>query len=170
MAEGEAVADDYASLRLTLRAHPLALLRASLPARPAIVPAARLAGLADGRRVAVAGLVLVRQRPGTAKGVIFMTIEDETGVANLIVWPATFARLRPVVLGGRLVIAGGRLQKQGLVIHVIVDRMIDRSDLLAALAAGADPSPEPAAAGGPPPRPVARREPPAKSFPSRDFH
>ena len=85
MTLGHQVAEDYANLRLSLRAHPLACCAAFLPRR--IVPAERLAALGNGRRVEVAGLVLVRQRPGTASGVIFITLEDETGIANLVVWP-----------------------------------------------------------------------------------
>ena len=86
MTLGQEVAEDYANLRLSLRAHPLALLRRG--SGGAWSAAARLAALDDGRRVEVAGLVLVRQRPGTASGVIFITLEDETGVANLVVWPS----------------------------------------------------------------------------------
>jgi len=132
MTLGHQVAEDYANLRLSLRAHPLGLLRPWLDKR--IVPAARLAGLANGRRVEVAGLVLVRQRPGTASGVIFVTLEDETGVANLVVWPKVFERFRRVVLGAQLMVVRGPVQKEGLVIHVIAERLIDRSDLLRRLA------------------------------------
>jgi hypothetical protein len=74
--------------------------------------------------------VLVRQRPGTASGVIFVTLEDETGVANLVVWPAMFERFRRVVLGAQLMLVRGKVQKEGLVIHVVAERMEDRSDLL----------------------------------------
>jgi error-prone DNA polymerase len=125
---GEEVLEDYANLRLTLRTHPLALLRGFLP--PRVVKAEQLAGIDDGRRVEVAGLVLVRQRPGTASGVIFVTLEDETGVANLVVWPAMFERFRRVVLGAQLMAVRGKVQKEGLVIHVVAERMEDRSDLL----------------------------------------
>jgi error-prone DNA polymerase len=93
--------------------------------------------LAPGRRVKVAGLVLVRQRPGSASGVIFMTLEDETGIANLVVWPPVFERFRRTVMGGRLVECQGRLQREGGVIHVIADRLVDRSALLSSLAHGA---------------------------------
>ena len=99
-----------------------------------MVAAERLAALDDGRRVAVAGLTLVRQRPGTASGVIFITLEDETGIANLVVWPKMFERFRRVVLGAQLMVVEGRLQKEGLVIHVVAERLIDRSDLLRRLA------------------------------------
>ena len=128
MTEGQHVAEDYASLNLTLRAHPLSLLRGHLAGR--VIKAADLLGIDDGRFVEVAGLALVRQRPGTASGVIFITIEDETGVANLVVWPAVFERFRRVVLGAQLLVVRGKVQKEGLVIHVVAAHMEDRSDLL----------------------------------------
>jgi error-prone DNA polymerase len=133
MTLGQEVAEDYANLRLTLRAHPLALLRGFLPER--VVKAERLAAIDDGRRVEVAGLTLVRQRPGTASGVIFITLEDESGIANLVVWPAVFERFRRVVLGAQLMMVRGKLQKEGIVIHVVADALIDRTDLLRRLAA-----------------------------------
>ena len=132
MTLGQEVAEDYANLRLTLRCHPLALLRPWLPGR--VIKAERLAEIDDGRYVEVAGLVLVRQRPGTASGVIFVTIEDESGVANLVVWPKVFERYRRVVLGAQLMTVRGKVQKEGLVIHVIADTLIDRTDLLRRLA------------------------------------
>lgn len=132
MTLGQEVAEDYANLRLTLRRHPLALLRRFLDRR--VVKAERLAEIDDGRRVEVAGLALVRQRPGTASGVIFITIEDESGVANLVVWPAVFERFRRVVLGAQLLVVRGKVQKEGLVIHVVADQLIDRTDLLRRLA------------------------------------
>ena len=132
MTLGQEVAEDYASLRLTLRRHPLALLRPWLDRR--VVKAERLAAIDDGRRVEVAGLVLVRQRPGTASGVIFITIEDESGVANLVVWPAVFERFRRIVLGAQLMAVRGKVQKEGLVIHIVAETLIDRTDLLRRLA------------------------------------
>jgi error-prone DNA polymerase len=131
MTLGEEVAQDYANLRLSLRCHPMALLRPWLG--PRVVRAEQLDGFANGRRVEVAGLALVRQRPGTASGVIFVTIEDETGVANLVVWPSVFERYRRVVLGAQLLVVRGKMQREGIVIHVVADAMIDRSDLLARL-------------------------------------
>ena len=109
---------------MSLRCHPLALLRPELETR-AVVPCTRLADLAPERPVTVAGLVLARQRPGTAKGVIFMTLEDETGIANLIVWADVFERFRRTVVSARLLICTGRLQREGLVIHVIANRLED---------------------------------------------
>ncbi len=131
---GEHVVNDYRFLSLSLKAHPLAFLRRGLD-KAGVAPADRLAVLATGRVVEVAGLVLVRQRPGSAKGVIFMTIEDETGVANLIVWPKVFERLRGVVIGARLVRARGRLQREAGVVHVVVDEVVDETRRLAALSA-----------------------------------
>src|SRR6266705_6846064 len=90
---GEHVVEDYATTGLTIKRHPLAFLRAEL-AREGLVAAADLATLPIDRRLAIAGLVLIRQRPGSANGVVFITLEDETGIANLIVWPAVLERFR----------------------------------------------------------------------------
>ncbi|WP_407825927.1 OB-fold nucleic acid binding domain-containing protein [Azospirillum argentinense] len=131
---GEAVVEDYRSLSLTLRAHPLALLRPRLRDL-GYTPARGLESLADGKRVGIAGLVLVlvRQRPGTASGVVFVTLEDETRHANLVVWSAVFDRYRRVLLGARMMGAWGRVQKEGEVIHVVADHLIDLSGLAAEL-------------------------------------
>jgi error-prone DNA polymerase len=129
---GEQVVQDYKELRLTLRQHPLALLRPKL--RTIGVAQARdLKTLPDNRKVTIAGLVLVRQRPGTASGVIFATIEDETGVGNIIIWPKVFERYRRIVLGARLLGVEGVLQREGLVIHVIANRLTDHTDMLSEL-------------------------------------
>jgi error-prone DNA polymerase len=138
---GEHVVNDYRSLSLSLKAHPLAFLRAELAAR-SITLAGRLADIPSGRRLSVAGLVLVRQRPGTAQGVIFATLEDETGIANIIVWPKVFERYRPIVLGSRLLKVTGRLQSEQGVIHIVAERLEDWSSLLARL------SDEPIGTGG----------------------
>ncbi|MDF2766618.1 MAG: error-prone polymerase, partial [Rhodospirillales bacterium] len=130
---GEEVLDDYRSLRLTLKAHPMKLLRDD-PAMANVVTAAGLKEHPEGR-VTVAGLVLVRQRPGTASGVIFATIEDETGVSNLIIWPRTFETFRREVLASSLMRVEGKLQREGLVMHVIADRIDDLSHLLRELGA-----------------------------------
>src|SRR5215471_9526616 len=129
MALGEHVVADYRHLQLSLKAHPVAFLRADLAAR-GILRHEQLATIPSGRRVTVAGLVLVRQRPGTASGVIFMTLEDETAIANVIVWPKIFETFRPVVLGTRLVSVTGMLQNEAGVIHVVADRLDDLSPLL----------------------------------------
>ncbi|MFN0043183.1 MAG: error-prone DNA polymerase [Alphaproteobacteria bacterium] len=133
MTMGEQIMADYASLRLSLRAHPLTLLRARLD-RDGIVPCAHLAAIESGRRTRVAGIVLVRQRPGSANGVIFATLEDETGIANVIVWPDTFERYRAVVLGARLLSVAGRVQREGIVTHVIAETLADLTGHLAELA------------------------------------
>ena len=129
---GEHVVNDYRYLSLSLKAHPLSFLRAELAQRR-IVPAVALRDVANGRRATVAGLVITRQRPGTASGVIFMTLEDETDIANVIVWPKVFERFRPVVLGARLVAVTGKVQSESGVIHVITDKIEDLTPMLAAL-------------------------------------
>ncbi len=123
---GEHVVQDYASVRLSLKAHPMSFLRAEMTGR-GVVTNDQLGALPVDRRVKLAGLVLVRQRPGTASGVIFATIEDETGIANIIVWPKVFEQHRKIVLGSRLLGVAGRLQREGLVIHVIADTLEDLS-------------------------------------------
>ena len=132
---GEEVVDDFTSLRLSLRAHPVALLRPRLAERgwgtTEILGTARA-----GRRVRLSGLVLVRQRPGTAKGVIFITLEDEVGVANLIVWPPVFEAHRRVVLGAKLLGVVGRIQREGIVVHVVVEELVDLTCDLASLTDG----------------------------------
>ena len=97
---------------------------------PACVEAARLRSLPTGAVVAVAGLVLVRQRPGTAKGVVFLTLEDETGVANIVVWAKTFERFRREVTAGRLLRVTGKIQNEEGVVHVIAGMIEDISNLL----------------------------------------
>jgi error-prone DNA polymerase len=141
MPPGEQVIEDYRHLHLSLKAHPVSFLRADL-ARHGIVPTAQLAAIASGQRVTVAGLVLVRQRPGDAKA-IFMTLEDETGIANAILWLRTFELYRPVVLGGRLISVTGALQNESGVIHVITDRVDDLSPLLRRLSGAGAPAPSP---------------------------
>jgi error-prone DNA polymerase len=123
MSAGEEVAYDYASLRLSLKAHPLSLLRDRL-AREGVTPATRLMEMRNGDRVTVCGIALIRQRPGDS-GVIFVTLEDETGVSNIVVWPRMFERYRPVVMGARLMRVSGKLQREGIVIHVVAERMED---------------------------------------------
>ncbi len=170
MAPGEEVAHDYAALRLSLKAHPLALLRDRLD-RERVTPSAALAGMMDGARVTVCGLAIVRQRPGTASGVIFITLEDETGIANLVVWPHVFERFRREVMGARLVRVRGRLQREGIVIHVVADRLDDLTDRLRELAGPAPPSratPAPALARADEPGQAAEKM--RAIYPSRDFH
>jgi error-prone DNA polymerase len=129
---GAHVVEDYRRLSLSLKAHPVAFMRARLAAR-GIKRSDALDKIANGERVVVAGLVLVRQRPGTSKGVIFMTLEDETGVANIIVWPKAFERLRAIVIGARFVAVSGKLQSESGVIHIIAERMEDLTPMLGQL-------------------------------------
>jgi error-prone DNA polymerase len=128
---GEHVVEDYRHLSLSLKAHPVAFLRERLTARNMI----RTEELAQqsGRRVTTAGLVLVRQRPGSAKGVIFLTMEDETGVANAIIWPKVFEKLRPIVIAARFIAVTGRVQSESDVIHIIVERAEDLTPWLGLL-------------------------------------
>jgi error-prone DNA polymerase len=129
---GTHVVEDYRRLSLSLKAHPASFLRARLSAR-GILRSEVLRSVKNGERVTVAGLVLVRQRPGTAAGVIFMTLEDETGVANIIVWPKIFERLRAIVLGARFVAVTGKLQSEQGVIHIVAERMNDLTPMLGLL-------------------------------------
>ncbi|SFI40056.1 error-prone DNA polymerase [Albimonas pacifica] len=213
MTEGEEVVEDYVAARLTLRAHPVALLRARLtppgaltldgragapwPRPPACLTAAQLEAPPEKARVSVAGLVIVRQRPGSAGGVIFITLEDETGVANIVVWARVYETFRRQVIAGRLLRVTGRMQRDGAVIHVVAETIEDLSPMLDDLARGARDMPDPAGpvdevrrpvhgaargkAAAPPRDP--RRDAPSpgsparhprhqarKLFPSRDFH
>ncbi len=118
---------------LSLGRHPLAFLRMGL-SRDGVSTCAALRRLRDGARVTVAGLVLVRQKPGSAKGVMFITLEDETDTANLVVWPSLFARQRTLILQAGLMAARGRVQREGEVIHLVAEHLIDRSDLLGRVA------------------------------------
>jgi error-prone DNA polymerase len=126
---GREVVEDYRSTGLTLRRHPVSFLRADLAAQGA-VRAAELAQIRDGKRLCVAGIVLVRQKPGSAKGVMFMTIEDETGHANVIIWPSVFEAQRRLILSASMIACHGKLQREGSVIHVIADRLVDCSQML----------------------------------------
>jgi len=135
MPPGEHVVCDYRALGLSLKAHPVSFLRDHLD-RQRIIPHEALDKMKTGRRVCVAGLVLVRQRPGSAKGVIFATLEDETGVANVIIWPKVFERYRPVVLGARMIHVTGRLQNEDGVIHVVADTVNDLTGLFAMVETG----------------------------------
>jgi error-prone DNA polymerase len=126
---GEHVVEDYASLSLTLKRHPLAFLRAEL-AREGLVTAAELAHLPVDQRLAIAGIVLIRQRPGSANGVVFITIEDETGIANFIVWPTILERFRRAALGATLLRCTGKLQREESVIHIVADRLEDMTPRL----------------------------------------
>ena len=140
---GEHIIHDYATLRLSLKEHPLALLRKRLALRK-IVPNRALSEIPNKARVRVAGLVLVRQRPGTAKGVTFATLEDETGIANIVVWQKIFEAYRRPFLASRLMMVSGTLQREGLVVHVVAETVHDLSGELRYLSGDDDvlvPSP-----------------------------
>jgi error-prone DNA polymerase len=129
MTKGQEVVEDYRSQGLTLREHPVAFLRSDLEER-GIIRAADLEQTKDGRRVTIAGIVKTRQRPGSASGVLFITLQDESGNANVIVWPKLFDAQRRLVLSATMMGVRGRVQREGDVIHVIVEQVLDFSDLL----------------------------------------
>ena len=135
MGLGEEVINDYRFLALSLRAHPASFLREDLSARR-IIRNEELRARQSGSRVRVSGMVTIRQRPGSAQGVVFMTIEDETAIANIVVWPSMFERFRPIVLGARYVMVEGRVQHESGVIHVVAEQMEDLTPLLKRLAEG----------------------------------
>jgi error-prone DNA polymerase len=129
---GRDIVADYRSTGLTLGRHPLALLRARL-ADDGLVSAAELNAAPHGVHAACAGIVINRQRPGSAKGVVFVTLEDETGQANIVVWQSVAESCRRPLLGSRLLEISGRVQREGQVVHLVAERMRDRSALLGAL-------------------------------------
>jgi error-prone DNA polymerase len=129
---GQAIAYDYRALGLTLGRHPFALLRAQLLQRR-LLPAAVLQRYRDGQLARACGLVTVRQRPGTAKGVLFVTLEDESGYTNVIIWPSLLERQRKEALGASLLAVYGVWQRQGEVAHLVAQRLVDLSQLLGSL-------------------------------------
>jgi error-prone DNA polymerase len=132
MTAGGEVVEDYGHVGLTLRDHPLAFLRADLRTRRIIT--CREAMLArDGRWVETAGLVLVRQMPGSAKGVMFITLEDESGIANLVIWPTVFEKQRRIILSAGMMAVYGRIQREGDVVHLVAHRLTDLSQELASV-------------------------------------
>jgi single-strand DNA-binding protein len=116
-------------------------MSAAWPRPPHCLTARQLALPPDGARVAMAGIVICRQRPGTAKGVIFVTLEDETGIANIVVWARTFERYRRAVIAGRALRVTGRIQRDGDVVHIVADRIDDISALLDEIVTCAAPAP-----------------------------
>ncbi len=132
MKAGGEVVEDYRHVGLTLRDHPVAFLRESLRHRR-IITCAEAMQSRDGRWVETAGLVLVRQRPGSAKGVMFITIEDETGIANLVVWVKVFEKFRSIVLSAGMLAIKGRIQREGDVVHLVANRLTDLSSELASV-------------------------------------
>jgi error-prone DNA polymerase len=132
MSPPQHVVEDYRTTSLSLKAHPVAFFREDL-ARAKVVPCATLKAARDRRRLAVGGLVLVRQRPGTAKGVIFMTLEDETGVANVVVWRDAFEADRRLIMTTSFLVVHGQVQREGEVVHVVAERFTDLSGRLSEL-------------------------------------
>lgn len=170
----EHVVADYQTLRLSLKAHPMVFLRSSMT-RQGFVTAADLGKIHNNRCLQLAGLVLVRQRPGSAKGVCFITLEDETGVANLVVWPKVMANYRKVIMTARLMQVTGRLQRDPVsgVTHIVVDTLQDRSDTLLRLSDRSllPPISRSDEVRNPIPAPTHRHPRNARIIPaSRDFH
>ena len=139
MKPGEEVIHDYAALSLSLKGHPVQFLRPLLQAR-GTTRACNLDGVASDHRIEVAGLVLVRQRPGTASGVIFATLEDETGIANVVIWPKLFAdeAIRKTLLSSRMLAVRGKVQSERGVVHIIAEDMEDLTPYLLDLSHGID--------------------------------
>jgi error-prone DNA polymerase len=137
----EHVVNDYQTIRLSLKAHPMGFLREHYAARK-FITADQLPGIRDGKRVSMSGLVLIRQRPGSAKGVCFITLEDETGIANLVIWPDVFDTQRKIVMGARLMCVHGIVQKDAEdgVIHVVARKLEDHTHMLRHLSDEAMPS------------------------------
>ena len=158
MALPQQVAEDYRTTSLSLKAHPLRFFRPRLEAM-GVVPAERLKALRNGRKVSVGGLVLIRQRPGTAKGVVFLTLEDETGVANAVVWKDCFDTHRRTVMSASFLVVHGKLQAADGVIHVVAERFTDLSTELAWIKEDPDA-----------PAPTVRMRTSGRLQRSRDFH
>lgn len=133
LTEGHNVVEDYGHVGLTLREHPVAFLRRDLQKRN-IVTCQKAMNGRDGRWLMTAGLVLVRQKPGSAKGVMFITIEDESGPANVVVWPSLFEKRRRFVLGSSMMAINGRIQREGDVVHLVAQQLFDLSGDLSGLA------------------------------------
>jgi error-prone DNA polymerase len=169
----EHVVNDYQTIRLSLKAHPMGFLREHYAAQK-FITADKLPGVRDGKRVSMAGLVLIRQRPGSAKGVCFITLEDETGIANLVVWPDVFDKQRKIVMGARLMCVHGIIQKDldDGVIHLVARKLEDHTHMLRHLSDELIPSTLNQGDGGGSWRPPAAAHPrDVDVIPkSRDFH
>ncbi|MBO9710499.1 MAG: error-prone DNA polymerase [Caulobacter sp.] len=152
------VAEDYRTTSLSLKAHPCGFFRPMLD-RMGVISAERLKTIKDGKRVSVAGLVLIRQRPGTAKGVVFVTMEDETGVANAVVWKDCFDANRRTVMSASFLVVHGRVQRADNVIHLVAERFTDLSAELARMREAPDA-----------PAPQVRMRKTGRLQRSRDFH
>ncbi|RWH52864.1 MAG: DNA polymerase III subunit alpha [Mesorhizobium sp.] len=172
MTSGAEVVQDYSHVGLSLRSHPMSFLRADLHRRR-IVSCAEAMEACDGRWLETAGIVLVRQRPGSAKGVMFITLEDETGIANLVVWPKVFEANRRTILSAGMIAVRGRIQREGEVVHLVAQRLTDLSAELASVGQRDAAFPIPHGRGdqvrhggsGPDPR-----EAPPRGLRTRDFY
>ena len=129
MSAGREVVEDYGTTGLSLRQHPIVFVRGEL-AKTGHLPCGILDTARNGCPVAVAGLVLVRQKPGSAKGVMFITIEDETGIANLVIWPSLFEEQRRLILSASMIGVVGKVQREGAVVHLVAERLTDLTGLL----------------------------------------
>jgi error-prone DNA polymerase len=132
MTAGGEVVEDYGHVGLTLRSHPVSFLREDLRRRR-IAPCAEAMQTRDGRWLQTAGIVLVRQMPSSAKGVMFITIEDETGIANLVIWPKVFEKQRRIILSARMMAVHARIQREGEVVHLVAQHLTDLSSALASV-------------------------------------
>jgi error-prone DNA polymerase len=172
MTAGSQVVADYGRTGLSLRSHPVSFLRGDL-ARRRIVTCAEAMQARDRRWIEAAGIVLVRQRPGSAKGVMFITLEDETGIANLVVWPKVFEKHRRIILGAGMFSVRGRIQREGEVVHLVAYHLTDMSAELATVGKRDSPFPLPHGRGdefhGSALEPDPRGMPP-KGLPTRDIY
>ena len=160
----EQVVADYQTMRLSLKAHPMSFLRESMT-KQGFVTTQQLLQTRHGQKIKMAGLVLIRQKPGTAKGVCFITIEDEFGVANLVVWPKMMETYRKTVMHSRLLLLEGYVQRDVEIIHVVAQHLEDKTDALARLATASDTPQRPQSS----PSPAHPRN--LRIIPkSRDFH
>ncbi len=172
MAAGGEVVEDYRHVGLSLRTHPVSFLRQELRRKGIVSCQAAMDGR-DGRWLEAAGIVLVRQRPGSAKGVMFITLEDETGIANLVVWPKVFEQYRRTILSAGMISVRGRIQREGEVVHLVAQRLIDLSADLAGVGQRDQPFPLPHGRGdefhhgSPTPDP---RDLPPKGLRTRDIY
>jgi error-prone DNA polymerase len=177
MTAGSEVVEDYGHVGLTLRSHPVSFLRGGL-CRQSIVTCAEAMQARDGRWLQTAGLVLVRQMPGSAKGVVFITIEDETGIANLVIWPKLYERQRRVILSASMMAVHGRIQREGEVVHLVAHRVSDLSNMLASVGGRDTTFSLPHGRGdevhrggsGPEPRELRQKELPARDIYIPDLH
>jgi error-prone DNA polymerase len=155
------VAEDYRTTSLSLKDHPVRFFREDL-ARQGVVPCSALKSARDRRRLSVGGIVLVRQRPGTAKGVVFMTLEDETGIANIVVWRDVFEAHRRLVMTASFLVVHGQVQSVEGVVHVVAERFTDLSYKLGQMRDEERPTADPA--------PQIRNRVTGRLIRSRDFH